>query len=87
MSTETENGDWAITGNPKGTLPKVGTRYQINHTRKGKFTGELLSVDGEWATFLITDGFASAICDYNVRETGERVTCRDTQCRLTEISP
>jgi hypothetical protein len=64
-----------------------GNTYKINSSRKGKFTGKLVSADDTWATFEITEGRASAMLDYNVREKGEEVTVRRAWCTFTEVDP
>ena len=64
-----------------------GHIYQINSTRKGKFTGMLICADDTWATFEITKGRANAMLDYNVREKGEEVTVRRSFCTFTEAKP
>lgn len=86
MNEVEEKAVWAIHGKGRDAVPELGKRYRINDTRKGEFEGVLKSVSGSWAVFVIVDGVASAICDYNVRYEGEEVACRDSLCTLTEVS-
>jgi hypothetical protein len=77
-------GDWRIAGKPKGTLPEIGKKYKVIHTRKGEFWMRATAVSGEWLTGTITDGIARAVLYYNEREEGEEITVRDTLCTLVE---
>ena len=69
---------WTILGDHGATAPRVGATYSINHSRKGKFRGRVLSVDDIWCTVEIVEGRANAMLDYNIRDVGEQVTCRDS---------
>lgn len=80
-------GDWIVAGKPNGYLPEVGKLYEIRHSRKGTFTGKLLSIDGEWADIEIVRGVARAIMDYNIKYEGEKVTIRDVHSFFTEVEP
>ena len=40
---------------------EVGAVYTIDHSRKGKFVGKLLKIEGEWADVEIVDGEAKMI--------------------------
>lgn len=68
------------------TTPQVGKTYCITHSRKGKFTGRVMGVSGEWATVQITDGKAGAVLHCNERNTGETVTVRIGFCSFAEPS-
>lgn len=62
----------------QGNAPLViGQIYEVRNSRKGTFQMRITKVDGEWITGVITDGVASAMMRYNVREEGEEVTVRD----------
>lgn len=63
----------------------VGNTYRVASTRKGKFTGKLISADDTWATLEITKGKADAMLPYNVREKGEEVTVRRVFCVFAEV--
>lgn len=41
--------NWVIARQPNA-IPQVGKVYQIRDSRKGTFTGRILSVRGEWAS-------------------------------------
>lgn len=71
---------WRVAGRPNGEPPVVGREYTIHHSRKGTFTGRILKLWDCWADVEITRGFASAAMAYNVREVGDTVTIRDSQC-------
>lgn len=65
----------------------VGKAYEVNSSRKGKFTGVITSLNDEWATVLITNGKARAMLDYNEREKGEEVTVRRSFCSFKPVEP
>ncbi len=65
--------------------PAIGGTYAVNHSRKGKFTMHVDSVDGEWISGIITSGTASAMMSYNERETGEPITVRECLATFTLI--
>lgn len=50
------NDNWVIAGKPDGELPRIGTAYTIIDSRKGTFVGEVVTVDGDWASVLILAG-------------------------------
>jgi hypothetical protein len=77
-------GDWVIAGEAKGALPKVGTVYEVRHSRKGQFALRVTRVDGEWLTGVVVEGAARAALSYNVRGKGEKITIRDS---LTYLIP
>ncbi len=43
--------------------------------------------DDTWTTGVITGGRTRAMCDYNVREKGENVTCRTSFIRTAIEQP
>lgn len=57
---------------------EVGKTYRITHTRKGTFTGRVLSNDGEWAEIEVTDGVAEHMVKDDVGP-GGRVNVRLSQ--------
>jgi hypothetical protein len=57
-----------------------GTTYNVVSSRKGAFTGKLVSADDTWATIEITSGRADAMLRENVCEVGEQVTVRRSLC-------
>lgn len=61
----------------------IGKTYLVNSSRKGTFTGRLVSEGDDFATFEITAGIAKAMMDYNVREKGEEVSVRKSFCTFT----
>jgi hypothetical protein len=71
-----DSRDWRVIGQPEGTPPEAGKKYDIRHSRKGTFTATVISVSDEWADCLITDGVADAILDYNRAGVGDAVTIR-----------
>lgn len=68
------------------TTLTVGKTYRVASTRKGTFTGQLVSADNTWATFKITKGRAGAMLQENVREKGEEVTVRREFCTFTDVT-
>lgn len=71
---------------PDGKPPIVGQEYVINHARKGKFRGKVVSVYDPFATVEVTDGVAGAMMSYNVGHAGDEIGCRNSQCRMTPVS-
>lgn len=62
-----------------------GATYKVKSSRKGKFTGLLVSHDDTWATIEITDGKAQAMLAYNERSIGEEVTVRRSFCSFEQM--
>ena len=58
-----------------------GKTYLISHQRKGAFTLFVESQCDEWVNGQIVDGTASAMMDYNVKQKGEKITCRKSLIR------
>lgn len=54
----------------------LGKTYEVNHSRKGKFSIEILSQNDEWLTGIIKKGMAGAMLDYNEKGEGEKITIR-----------
>lgn len=69
------SGQYVVAGG--GTL-KEGQEYEVRNSRKGTFAMRITKLNGEWITGVITEGQANAVMLYNVRDTGEEVTIRDT---------
>lgn len=63
-----------------------GRTYRVVSSRKGTFTGKLISHCETWATLEITRGKASAMLRDNERGVGEEVTVRRPHATLTEVS-
>jgi hypothetical protein len=63
-----------------------GTTYHVTSSRKGAFTGKLVSVDDTWATIEITSGRAGAMLRENERGVGEEVTVRRAFCSFQEAA-
>ena len=66
--------------------PKVGKTYKVVHSRKGTFIGECVSVDDDFATFMIVGGTAKYMGEEN-RTSGEKVAVRLEFCSLSEVKP
>lgn len=64
---------------------EIGKTYKIDHSRKGKFTGRVLRMCSTWATVLVVDGHAAAMCQHNEAEPGEELTIRQAHATFTEI--
>ena len=65
--------------------PEINRIYNVNHSRKGRFTMRVDNVNGEWVCGQIVDGTATAMMDYNVKEAGEDITVRLSLCQFTPI--
>lgn len=57
-------------------LLEVGSTYNFNCARKGKFEAKVVDQDSEWVTVEVTDGKTKAMMRYNVAEVGDEVTLR-----------
>lgn len=55
---------------------ETGKTYEINHTRKGRFTARVTGQDDEWVDLEVVAGQAGAILSYNRADVGEPVTVR-----------
>jgi hypothetical protein len=86
---------WVIHGKGYGAVPEVGKVYQVRHSRKGAFTGRILSVRGEWADVEVVGGKARLTSDTaniidklrELRGEAQVVTIRDRLSYLIEIEP
>ena len=67
--------------------PEAGKTYKVAHSRKGKFSMRVDSIDGEWVTGEIVKGKAGAMLHYNERDTGESITIRRCLCTFSEANP
>jgi uncharacterized protein (UPF0179 family) len=65
---------------------EVNKTYKVNHSRKGKFIGKLVSNDGEWVKIEISDGKAQALLEMNEAYVGETITVRRTFCTFEEVA-
>ena len=63
----------------------IGKNYEVFSSRKGKFKMNLTHQDDAWATGVIIQGKAKAICSYNERMAGEEVTVRKELSSFTLI--
>lgn len=63
---------------------EIGKNYEVEHCRKGNFTGRCIAVNGEFATIELTAGKASAICANNEAFPGESVEVRLSFCKYKE---
>jgi hypothetical protein len=54
----------------------VGTVYEVNHCRKGRFQLRVTWQNEEWVKGVIVAGKAAAMCVHNERFEGEEVTIR-----------
>jgi len=65
--------------------PEINRIYNVNHSRKGKFTMRVDSVTVDWAHGQVVDGTAKAMMNYNVKEAGDPITVRLSHCQFTPI--
>lgn len=75
---------WVIAGKPDGEIPIVRQEYEIRDSRKGTFSGRILSVRESFADVEVTGGtprFRSVA--YNASYDGV-VSIRDTLVYLIE---
>jgi len=79
---------WVISGKPDGELPIIGAVYEIRDSRKGTFTGRIISISGNFADVEVIEGkihWASTenkIFDSNP----DVVSIRDSLVYLIEIT-
>lgn len=59
-----------------------GKTYQISHSRKGRFTVHVISVEGEWVHARIVEGVAKGLRKDVLAAEGESLAFRDS---LTQI--
>jgi transcriptional regulator CtsR len=69
----------------KGKLTE-GQEYEVRNQRKGTFQMRVTKIDDEWITGMITEGVASAMMRYNVRDVGEEVTVRACHSHFIPIA-
>ena len=84
------NTNWVIAGQPDGATPIIGNIYEIRHSRKGTFTGRIMSVDGEWAKVERLEGeihWASVEYNLLVGSKPEVVSIRACLSYLIELEP
>ena len=66
---------------------EVGKVYNVSHSRKGKFTMRILSIDGEWVKGVVVDNVAKAMMDYNLKYSGDDITVRESHCHFSALNP
>lgn len=76
---------WKIAGKPDGSIPEVGKKYRVMHSRKGNFFMRVELVNGDAAQGVIVDGVAKMISGGDL-EPGEVVSISNTLCTLIEAS-
>jgi hypothetical protein len=64
---------------------QINKIYDVFSNRKGEFRIKLTSQCETWATGIIIKGKAKAICEYNEREKGEKITVRKEFSSFTEV--
>lgn len=64
---------------------EVGKTYNVNHSRKGKFTFKVSEINGEWATGKVVDGHTIAISGSGSGP-GEDLTIRIAFCSFKLIA-
>ena len=55
---------------------KIGHKYEVNHSRKGRFFIRVTEDNDAMVTGIITDGVARSIITGNETEKGEEITVR-----------
>lgn len=63
---------------------EVGSTYNVNHSRKGKFSLLVQSDSDEWVTGIIVGGKAGAMLHYNEKECGDEITVRKSFCSFAK---
>ena len=63
----------------------IGKEYKVVSKRKGCFNMVVVSVNDEWIDGIITNGIADAMCSYNIREEGEKITVRDSLTKFFDV--
>jgi len=64
---------------------ETGKIYNVNHSRKGKFTIKVESQNETWLTGTIMKGFAMSIKGNVMYDEGEKITIRKSLCDLTKL--
>lgn len=61
-------------------------QVEIDHSRKGKFTGFVVWQSDEWIDVQITDGTAKYTCTWNGdAEPDDVIRIRKSLCTITEV--
>ena len=63
----------------------VGKRYNVDHSRKGKFTLLVSGVDATWVVGTVAAGEARGILRDNDVGEGEQITLRRAHCVFTLV--
>ncbi len=81
-----KNG-WVIAGKPDGELPVIDAVYEIRDSRKGTFTGRIISIRGEFADVeVLNDGIRWASNENRVFNSNpDTVSILDSLVYLIEI--
>jgi len=66
---------------------EIGKTYLITAQRKGTFMMRVTGQCDTWTHGIIVGGKTTAMCDYNVKENGEDVTCRTSFIRQAVKQP
>ena len=64
----------------------VGGVYDIDHSRKGKFRGRIISIDGDQCNVEIESGTARYVSHFNEdAESGDRIRIRTSLAKFTVV--
>ena len=63
----------------------IGKLYNVNHSRKGKFTMRVTGIRGEWIDGIMVDSMARAAMSYNEKYSGDEITVRDSLATFSEL--
>lgn len=66
---------------------ETGKTYLITAQRKGTFMMRVTGQCDTWTNGIVVGGKTTAMCDYNVKEKGETVTCRTSFIRQAVEQP
>ena len=63
---------------------EIGKKYLIDHSRKGRFVGKVISQDEEWATVEVVEGSPIFIADMNQDRgfVGDEITIRKSMINI-----
>jgi hypothetical protein len=60
----------------EGTQFEIGKIYEIDHSRKGRFSIRVEEQGEDYLEGVVVDGYAAAMMSYDVKEEGEKVRMR-----------
>lgn len=63
---------------------EIGKTYDVTHSRQGKFKMKVTSLDSEFCTGVVTDGYTQTLLADNERGEGEEITIRISFCTFKE---